>query len=141
MAYATQQNMIDRYGSKEMIRLTDRASPPAGAIDAAVMSQALASADALANSYIAARVTTPLDPVPLALTDAVCAIARYKLFTGVRSQDVTDDFNGAVKWLAAVGAGAAQIGDEGAPPPEATSGSPQISAPDRVFSRDTLKGF
>ncbi len=141
MSYATQQNLIDRYGAQELQRLTDRATPRANAIDDTVVAGALASAEAAANSYLAVRMTTPVDPVPLALTDAVCDIARYKLFTSVPPQEVKDRNDAAVKWLAQVGAGTAALGDQGAPTKAPSPGAPKFSGAERRFTPRSMRDF
>jgi hypothetical protein len=79
MAYATQQNLIDRFGERELIELTDRADPPTGAIDAAVVTKALADADGAINGYLAVKYQLPISPVPVMFERFGCDIARYYL--------------------------------------------------------------
>ena len=141
MPYATQQNLIDRFGAQELQRLSDRATPRAGAIDSTVVASALASAEALANSYLAVRMTTPVTPVPLALTDAVCDIARYKLFTGVPPDDVVNRFGAATKWLVQVGAGTAALGDLAAPTKAPSPGAPKFTGAPRRFTSRSMQEF
>ena len=62
MAYCTQQDMIDRFGSEDLIQLTDRNA--LGVIDATVLSAAIDDATDTMDTYIATRYTLPLAVVP-----------------------------------------------------------------------------
>ncbi|MBL4757578.1 MAG: DUF1320 family protein, partial [Rhizobiales bacterium] len=46
MTYATQAQLLDRYGTRMLISLTDRAKPATGVIDTSVVDRALADTDA-----------------------------------------------------------------------------------------------
>ena len=55
MRYATQKDMIDRFGEEDLITLTDRADrakPPTGKIDAKVLNKALSDAADLIDGYL-----------------------------------------------------------------------------------------
>lgn len=137
MSYATQDDLVRLYGSAELLQLTDRADPPAGEIDSDVVAGALADAEAEINSYIAVRVTTPVDPVPALLTGKVCAVARYLLWKDRASDKVKNDRDEAVAWAQLVGAGKASLGNAGATPTAPVSeGAPQVVARRRKFAGD-----
>lgn len=143
MPYATQQDLIDRFGEEELIQLTDRTNLPATTIDAAVVAAALADADALADSYLAKRYRLPLDPVPDVLTRTTADIARYHLHGRRTDKDdpVTRAYSQALAWLKDVSKGLVQLDAAGSAPDQSGGGQVQVSAPDRVFSRDSLSGF
>jgi len=143
MAYATQQDLIDRFGEDELIQLTDRTNLPAAAIDADVVAAALSDAENLADSYLAKRYALPLDPVPEVLTRTTAEIARYFLHGRRTEKDdpVTRDYAQALTWLKDVAKGLVELEAAGIPPEESGSGQVQVDAPPRVFSRDTLGGF
>lgn len=138
MSYAVVNDLVERYGAAELTQLTDRASPPAGTYDPAVVQKALDDADAIANSYLSAQATVPLATTPPAIVIQCCKIARWFLWKDRRSEAVTADYNDAIKWLTAVAQGLIPIGD-GAP--EQTGGQPKVISQPRIFTRDTLKGF
>lgn len=143
MAYASQQDLIDRYGADELIQLTDRANLPATTIDAAVVSAAIRDAENLADSYIAKKYQVPLVPVPDVLIPIVCQISRYYLH-GRRldkHDPVTRDFERSIAWLKDVANGTVQLEAEGKASGQSGGGAVQVRAPGRVFSRDTLGGF
>ena len=141
MSYATQQNLIDRCSEKELQQLTDRAIPPAGTIDDAIVAEALADADAEINAYIAVRVTTPVSPVPRILVTHAVSIARYRLWKDRASAKVTSDYQDAIAWAQAVAAGKAALGDTTTPTAPPSVGAPRVSAPDRTFTGDKLRGY
>ena len=62
MPYATQADMIERFGEREVIALADRDMN--GVIDAAVVSSAIALAGHEIEGYLSGRFTLPLSTVP-----------------------------------------------------------------------------
>ena len=75
MSYATIAQMTERYSAAMLIALTDRAEVPTGAVDEAVVTRALAEADAMIDGYLAGRYALPLTSTPPLLTDIAQAIA------------------------------------------------------------------
>ncbi|MBO9419157.1 DUF1320 domain-containing protein [Labrenzia sp. R4_2] len=143
MAYASLQDMIDRFGDDELVQLTDRSNRPASTIDAGVVAAHLSDAENLADSYLAKRYRLPLDPVPEILTRIVCDIARATLYGRTLENDdpVTKAKAEAMAWLKDVAKGLVQLEAEGLAPDQPGSGSVQVSGPDRVFSKDSLAGL
>lgn len=135
--------MEERFGTRELVELTDRVNRPATTIDAQVVAGAIDDAEELANSYLAKIYRLPLDPVPPVLTRIVCEIARYFLHGRRTEKDdpVTRAYYDALVWLKDVAKGVIILEADGVPAPQPEGGSIQSSAPPRVFSRDSLKGF
>lgn len=141
MTYATQQDLIDRYGEEELIQLTDRTDPPQGAIDATVVSRALEDADHEIDGYLAARYTLPLASTPQVLVRIACDIARYRLYDDRATEAVTQRYKDSVRFLEAVSRGQVTLGLDAAQQAPASSGGPQYSAPERIFSGDSLADY
>lgn len=140
MTYASQQNLIDRFGEDELIQLTDRAS--LDAIDATVVARALADADAEINGYLSTRYTLPLSPVPAVLEKLACDIARYQLFENAVTEIVKERYENAIRFLKDVAAGKVTLGVDGNGDTAATiSNSVQISSTTPVFRRSESDGF
>ncbi len=140
MTYASQQNLIDRFGQDELIQLTGRAS--LDAIDATVVARALADADAEINGYLSTRYTLPLSPVPAVLEKLACDIARYQLFENAATEIVKQRYENAVRFLKDVAAGKVTLGVDGNGDTAATiSNSVQISSTTPVFRRSESDGF
>jgi phage gp36-like protein len=140
VSYATQDELVDRYGNERLVQLTDRAEPPAGAIDAAVMTRALDDTDALIDGYLAARYALPLPTVPSLLRDLAATIGLYKLHVDVVPEKVREDYRDAIKTLQAIAAGQVRLDIGGTEPPAAqASGGVRFTGGDRVFTAGNLK--
>jgi len=138
MAYATKQDMIDRFSLDEVIAITDRAMPPAGVVDEAVLAKALENATAEVNSE--ARLTGTITQTEQ-LANLTCDIARYRL-TDPCPMDgkVRKDYEGAITFLRRVAEGKSiLIGQDAAAPAATGNDAPVIVAPPRIFTRDSLK--
>lgn len=138
MTYATQQNMIDRFGQPELIELTDRAS--LGSIDTTVLNGALTDADGEVNGYLATRYTLPLAPVPVVLTRLACDIARYFLYEDRATEAVRTRYQDAIKFLRGVSDGTITLGVDATNGAPAESGGAQFDAGPRVFTRRRSDG-
>lgn len=143
MTYAVKQDLIDRWGEKELIQLTDRSNVPPTTVNETTVTKALTDADSLLNSYIAKRYTLPLDPAPAILTRLAADITRYYLFGRVAEKDgeVERAYQEALSWAKDVSRGLVQLEDGGTPATQTGGGEVRTSGPDRVFTRDSLKGF
>lgn len=142
MAYATLADLVARYGEEEVKQRTDRTG--AGAIDAAVAQRALDDATAEIDGYLASRYTLPLPTVPAHLARIACAIARYRLWEDLASERVRQDYEDAVKLLAAIARGTVSLGLPATLPPESRPGlslSAAQSGPAPVFGRTATDGF
>ncbi len=140
MTYATQQNLIDRFGEDELIQLTDRASR--GDIDATVISRALGDADATINGYLAARYTLPLEaPLPEILERLACDIARYALFDDQVTEIVEKRYKDAIALLRDVSAGRAELGLSDTDNKPASKSTAQIYSTTPVWRRSESDGF
>lgn len=140
MSYATQQNMIDRFGQKEVIQLTDKATPPTGSINATVLGQALGDADAMINGYVSTRYALPMTDVPQQIVRIACDLARYFL-DKKPSEEIKARYDQALAWLRDVSAGRVNLGVSTSQTTPAPSGGPQTTGSTRVFDADTLKDY
>jgi len=141
MGYAVKQDMIDRFGERELVQLTNRDDHAATAIDDPALDQALADASAEIDGYLAGRYVLPLDPVPLMLKRNCCEIARYHLYGERVIDTVAKRYDAVIAYLRAVGKGDITLGVNAASQPAATSGGPQSSGGAREFTRDSLADY
>lgn len=139
MAYATSQDMIDRFEEREIIQLTDRHDT--GSIDSTVLAKALADADAEIDGYLMGRYVLPLASVPIVLTRYACDIARYFLYDNHATEQVAKRYDDARKFLAAVGKGDLSLGLDALQQKQPVSGGPKATDTDRVFTRDKLADY
>ncbi|WP_165791770.1 gp436 family protein [Thalassospira marina] len=137
MAYADLTAMTERFGERELIDLTDRATPPTGLIDGTAITTALSSAEAEINAALASRYTLPLNPVPTLITDMTCELARYFLYDNELTETVEKRANWARNQLRALSTGQNQL-DQGMTVRPAAA---QSWKPASVFGFDQLRGL
>jgi phage gp36-like protein len=144
MPYATQQDLIDRFGEQEIVQLTDRDGPPTGAINDTIVGKALADSDELINGYLAGRYQVPVAaPVPAVLSQLACDIARYKLHLNEPPELVRKNYEDALKRLKEISDGTFVLQVAGAEAAEIDPPATGVdfAGADRVFSNDNLRGF
>lgn len=141
MPYADQQAMIDQFGEREVIALTDRDN--LGYVDSAVLERAAVRAAAFIDSHLVGRYPLPLvGSFPLLQTYA-CDIARYYL----SGSDVTEveavrtRYKDAVRYLEAVRDGTIKLGADAAGQAAAEPARISVVGSDRIFTRDSLSDF
>jgi len=141
MTYALLQNMVDRFGEREVIALTDRGNT--GAIDAAVLAQGLDAAAVEINAYLAARYALPLTSTPIIVRDFACDIARFRLCGGevTETEEVRNRYKDAIKFFEKVADGKISLGLDGLNQTQTPAGAVLISTNDRVFSKATLNDY
>lgn len=136
MAYATVQDMIQKFGTSEMIRLSVPDGQDMDSIVADVIERAAADASALMDSYIRKRYRTPLDVPPQEVVAKCCDIARFELSSGDQKQpsdQVTRRHDQALDWLRDIAKGVVTLElDEVAPGDESYA---QMDARKPVFGR------
>lgn len=141
--YVTQQDLIDRGWGQELIELTDKLNTPVAAINETIVAAHIGDAVSLIDGFLAKRYTLPLGMVPSALTKIAADIARFNLHGDNATKDspVERNYQAAMKWLRDVASGLVVIDDAGVVPTAAGGGQIQTSTPNRVFTRDSLRGF
>lgn len=141
MSYAVKQDMIDRFGQLEIQQLSDKATPPVGAINDVVLGKALDDADGAIDSYLAGRYTLPLASVPKIIKRYACDIARYFLWEDGASDVVRRGFDDAMKFLRQVASGDVSLGLDAANQAVAPAeGNVSFSEDRRVFGGDREYG-
>lgn len=139
MSYATQADMIERFGAEPIEALTDHEG--SGQIDAQALAQALADADAEIDALIARRYEVPLAVVPAHVVRVACDLAHANLYKHDIPDEVEARRDMALAWLRDVAAARADLPGVDEKAGAKSVGSAELVAPDRVFSRDTLGDF
>lgn len=137
--YATEQDMIDAYGSDAITIAADRDGD--GVADPGVIDEALLFATEFINSYVGAKYALPLSSVPPVLPPVCVDIALYRLSQrpGAMTDEIKDRYEKVVSWLDRVARGIVSLGVDPSPPSQGGGGVQLVSGP-RRFTRDTLKG-
>lgn len=139
--YVTTQEMIDRFGEAELIRLTDRATPMAGVIVTGVLDSAIRDAGDLIDSHLEGRYSLPLAAVPQILKRTAGTVARYYLHKDGAPEHVRKEFEDAEKLLRSIARGDVALGLSAAGEKPAGADIAQMDSASSVFARDKSKGF
>jgi len=142
MAYATSQDMIDRFSEQQLVEVTD---PEILTIKVAALTRALEDASDEIDGYLEGRYRLPLQSPPRSLRILACNIAMYRLLS-LRQIDVMEDqrqrYEDAIKYLRAVANGDINLGlNQVGQTVDPAGGPTLVAGPERTFSRDRLKGF
>lgn len=111
--------------------------------------EAMEDADAEIDGYLAKRYDVPMSPAPRVLNKFSKDIAAYNLMSriGIDEQDrdktYLNRYNAAIKFLEGVAKGTISIGtgDSGETQTQAAQKGFRIEHSDRLFSRETMKGW
>jgi len=112
MPYASQADMVTRFGQAEMIRLSAPGDELPSSPDAAKIGVALADATGIIDAALRNRYAVPLAVVPPEITRACCVLARYDLARGQDKQpskEMIAERKEAMDWLASLASGAALL--------------------------------
>ncbi len=84
MAYAAVADMVSRFGTDELIRLSTADGEELTEINVAIVNARLGDASDIIDSYLRKRYQVPvaITPTPPALVRACCIMARYDLSMG-----------------------------------------------------------
>lgn len=133
MAYATINDMVERFGQIELIRLSTRDGVLPEAIDGARVAELLEDASSVIDSHLRRRYATPLNPAPREIRRACCILARYDLAQGgdqTPSEAMETERSQIMKWLRELAEGNARL-DLG---PAPTDTSARVSDRPREFT-------
>jgi phage gp36-like protein len=86
MAYCTRDNLVQRFGEREIDDLLDRDNNSVDDTD--TLSQTIADADSLIDSYVSSKYQTPLDQVPQIIKYISCDITRFMLWDDNAPEEV-----------------------------------------------------
>ncbi len=136
--YCTQADLEARFGAQEILELTDRDAD--NVADNGVLDGAIADAGATIDSFVAKRYDLPLSDIPAALVKTACDLVRYALHKEDPPDRVAAAHKDAMTFLRDVAAGRAVLDIAGAEPTGAKD-DVIVEGPDRMFSRDSMKGF
>lgn len=141
MPYCTLAQLTDRYGAAMLRQLTDRATPPAGAVDEAVVNRAIADTDATIDGYLAGRYVLPLTEVPVLLADLALAIAIYKLHVTAVTEKIAEDYTGALRMLREIASGTVRLNVAGIEPVGNQASGVRATDREREVTAENMRGF
>lgn len=139
MAYCTRDNLVQRFGQREIDNLLDRNNDSSDDTD--TLAQTIADADALIDSYVSAQYSIPIDPVPQIIRYMSCDITRFMLWDDNAPDEVRARYDDAIARLKDIAKGMMKLPDSTPKPDRNPSGGVDYTAQTRIFSRVTLCGF
>ena len=162
MIYASVKDMVDRYGERELVALTDRDG--VGQINAVLLNRAIGDAVAFVDGFVGRVYQLPLVGcaqastsvgaaiqyvAPPVLTRITCDLARYYLYTDLPDEhEVTRRHKQVILELKAIADGSTQlVCPWGGSPGEALNADPLVGAEvyhsfaPRQMTDDSLRGF
>jgi len=107
MSYCSSDDLVTRFGSTEIIQLSDRDN--SGEINEAVVEQAITDASAEIDGYLSSQYDLPLDETPALLNLYACDIARYRLFEDGAYDTVIERYNIALRYLRDIASGKVKL--------------------------------
>lgn len=136
--YVTPQSLVDEFGERELVDLTDRAKPRTNAVDEAVAQRACDRAIAEIDGSLRARYTLPLSSVPERIPYLALDLARYYLYEIEPPTHVQTRFDAARKTLRDLQSGAAVLGidADGADVTNTPTDLAQFNGGQKVFGRE-----
>lgn len=141
--YCTLTDITGAIPADDLIELTDDAST--GAVNQAVIDLAIADAGELLDGYLRGRYSLPLVPAPGLLKTLAVDVAVWRIYSRrVRlalPEAIDARYKNAIKLLEQIQSGKINLGIGAIVTPQPASSGPQFSAPDRVFTRDTLSDY
>lgn len=139
MTYATQQDLIERFGTAELAQLTDAVAGLS--IDETTVARAISDADAEIDTRLAARYALPLAYVPPVLVRIGADLARYFLWDARASEMVRNRAQEARRLLDAIAGGDVSLGGDVPLAPAAGAVAVSVLARARQFSDAQLDAF
>ena len=111
MAYASEQDLIYRFGESEVIQITRGTTT----VNSSVLAEAQAQADAEIDGYLRGRYALPLAGTPEIINRCACDIARWILYSGVITEEVERRYKRSIELLEKIAKGDIQLGLLAAP--------------------------
>jgi phage gp36-like protein len=136
--YATQQDIVDRYGQDLLLLIADRDAD--AVIDVDVVTRALTDATAEIDTYLAAKYELPLPSVPEVLVRLCVDVVVYRLSSeaDAATEERRIRYDDAIALLRRIASGEVSLGLPD--PPPSSSGAAVVSGEGRVFSRKSMRG-
>jgi len=140
-SYTDLARLTARFGADMLIRATDRAEVPMGAIDTIVVAKACDDATALIDGYLAGRYALPLAEVPPLLAALAEDIAIWRLHPYEPDGKLKADYDAAMRALRDISTGTIRLAVSGVEAPSTGTTGAQFTDRERPLTQDSMKGF
>jgi len=141
VSYATTQNLIDRFGTRMLIALTDRGEVALNMINTGTVDRTLSDTDAMIDGHLAARYVLPVTSVPPLLVDLALQIAIYKLHVAAPDPKIEEDYKQALRSLKDISNGTVRLPIAGLEPAATGASGARITDRKRPLNAKDMTGF
>ena len=142
--YCTIEDLKKIVPEQDLIELTDDMIPAESVITANV-DKAIADAGEMIDGYLRSRYALPLAPLPGLIATLACDITVYRLYARrvklTPPEGVSERYKNALKLLGQIQQGGITLGVGAAITAESDMDTITVTAADRQFTRDTMKGY
>ena len=142
MSYASRADLKAVIPARDLALLAGFDQGDAAASDAR-LAQALTDASAEIDGYLRRQVSLPLADSPHTLNVYCRDLAMWRLYRNLGHD--TDRLkalrDGALSWLRDVAAGKIGLGDDDTPPLDTSGWVAMTDGPDRLLTRDSMRGW
>lgn len=141
MAYCTAQDMLERFGERELRDCAELSEEDA--IDGAVIQTAIADASAEMDAHLGRRYRVPIARRTPLLVLLACQIARYRLLDGREHEQAVRRYEEAITLLKALAEGKLTLGlpaDELVDAP-LTAGAAAVQSEPHPFNAEVKAAF
>lgn len=140
--YCTLDDLLDKVSEDVLIDITTDGGIDDVAIDENTVNKAIAGISALIDSFAKKKYQVPFSPTPTIINKLAVDLTLYELFSdrGIdeeRDKNIIRKYKTAMSLLEKIASGALTIGV----PSPIPDNSLRVESQDRVFSRESLKGF
>ena len=120
----------------DLVRLTDHDGD--GAVDAAVVAEAIQDASGHIDSYLQMKYVVPLSPIPDAVRKRCVILTMYflQLYRDSVTESMQKAYDSVNAWLKLVSEGKLTVGAETQPAEAPGAGGVRYTGKPRVFGRD-----
>lgn len=139
--YTSLEQLIDRYGDRMLIQLTDRGEVATDVIDEDVVTRALTDTDAMIDGYLKGRYVLPLTETPPLLSDIAQMIAIWKLHRFSPDEKIEKDYKEALAFLDRIATGKVRLPVAGIEPKTAGGSGARMTDRERPLTVENMKGF
>lgn len=108
MSYLTREELIERFGETEIVRLERNIAKTEGS-NPSTSEKAISDAEEMVNGYVAVQYPLPLPITTEPVKRAVAVIARYFLYKDKPTEIVRLDYEDVIGWLKQIAAGKAVL--------------------------------
>ncbi len=139
MSYTTKDTLIERYGERRLVELTDTEPPYTQQVQSGVLARAIATTDGLIDGHLAVRYALPLASTPPLLADLAARLTYAALHVDGATEKVKADADAALALLKGLAAGTLALPGVAPLSTAAANATVVVSGgPPRLYGRDAL---